>query len=152
MKYTDVLMHDYSDAAFQAAFRAYFEELGHHLENWEGLFQEMMAAADTYTCLRRNEAGEVVGFIQFTPLEMSSWFFSARCGFIREFWIRPDLRCQGHGSDLLRQAEAWFREQGCSYVLLTTDTAPDFYRRQGYSLQQGLKARNKDDVYAKVLT
>ena len=151
MKYTDVLMHDYSDAAFQAAFRAYFEELGHHLENWEGLFQEMMEAADTYTCLRRNEAGEVVGFVQFTTMEMSGWFFRVKCGFIREFWIAPPLRRQGHGSELLRLAEEWLRQQNCCYVLLTTDTAPDFYRRHGYRLQPGIEARNRDDVYLKVL-
>ena len=34
MKYTDTLISQYDDAAFQTAFRAYFGELGCRVTNW----------------------------------------------------------------------------------------------------------------------
>ena len=99
----------------------------------------------------RDEDDAVAGFIQFTDMAMDSWFFTAKCGFIREFWIRADLRRQGHGSELLRQAEEWLNQQGCLCTLLTTDTAPDFYRKHGYVREDGIEARNKDAVFLKRL-
>ena len=151
MNYTDTLINTYDDAAFQSAFRQYFGELGCRVTNWDGLFREMSAAGTDYAWQRRDESGEVVGFIQFTTLEMKSWFFTAQCGFIREFWVKPGLRGQGQGSALLQRAESWLRDQGCAYAILTTDTAPDFYLKRGYTLQKGVRAKNKDDVYIKPL-
>ena len=177
MPYTDTITTDFTDAALQTAFRRYFGELGVRITNWDGLFAAMGAVGREYSwahkddagritsfvsgvnaderdhaLVRRDEAGQVTGFIQFTTMDLSSWFFRAKCGFIREFWIREDLRRQGHGSVLLRQAEDWLRAQGCLCVLLTTDTAPEFYRKHGYILQKGIEARNRDDVYSKPLT
>jgi len=176
MRYITQYTTDFSDAAFQAAFRVYFGELGCRVTNWDGLFAAMSGMGREYTWTHRDhmgrvtrfvsgvdaderdhaftlrdETGEVVGFIQFTALHLDSWFFTAKCGFIREFWLRSDLRRQGHGSALLRQAEEWLREQGCLCVLLTTDTAPGFYEKQGYTRQPGIEARNKDAVFTKML-
>lgn len=176
MRYITQYTTDFSDTAFQAAFRVYFGEIGCRVTNWDGLFAAMSETGREYTWTHRDntgrvtrfvsgvdaderdyaftlrdETGEVVGFIQFTAMHLDSWFFNAKCGFIREFWIRADLRRQGHGSALLHQAEDWLRQQGCLCVLLTTDTAPGFYLRHGYSLKKGVEARNKDDVYVKVL-
>lgn len=151
MRHTNTMHHDFADEALQAAFRTYFGELGIRITDWDSLFAEMSAGEDAIL-VRKDEAGQVVGFIQFTTLEMSSWFFTAKCGFIREFWLREDLRCQGHGSALLRQAEDDLRAQGCMCALLTTDTAPDFYVKRGYSLHNRIEARNKGAVYAKLLT
>lgn len=176
MTYKDILTTDFTDTALQSAFRTYFGELGARITNWDGLFAAMGEVGRDYSwthkdeagrissfvsgvnaderdhaLVRKDEAGRVVGFIQFTAMDMSSWFFRAKCGFIREFWIREDLRRQGCGSALLHQAEDWLRTQGCICVLLTTDTAPEFYRRHGYVLQGGIQARNQDDVYLKPL-
>lgn len=176
MVYHDELLTDFSDPSFQTAFRAYFGELGCRVTNWEGLFAGMCEIGRDYTWMRRDEAGQVTtflsgmdaqerdyawvrrddtgrvtGFIQFTPMHMGSWFFRVKCGFVREFWIAPDERGRGHGSALLRLAEDWLRTQGCSFVLLTTDTAPEFYRRRGYRLQAGIEARNRDAVYVRTL-
>ena len=176
MIYTTQYTCDFTDASFQAAFRTYFGELGCRVTNWDGLFAAMGETGREYTWthkddqgritrfvsgisaderdhafLLRAENGEVAGFIQFTTMDMSSWFFRAKCGFIREFWICADLRGQGHGAELLRLAEEWLREQGYLCILLTTDTAPDFYLRHGYSLKKGVEARNKDNVYMKEL-
>ena len=176
MNYHDELLMDFSDPAFQAAFRACFAEMGCRVTNWDGLFAGMNEVGRDYTWMRRgagghvttflagmdveerdaawvrrDENGRVAGFIQFTPMHMSSWFFTAKCGFIREFWIAPEMRRQGHGSSLLKMAEAWLQGQGCQFALLTTDTAPDFYRRHGYTLQKGIEARNRADVFCKQL-
>ena len=151
MNYTDTLINQYSDPAVQTAMKAYFCELGLNITNWDGLFQEMEQDGANFTFIRKDETGDVTGFIQFTTMDMSSWFFSAKCGFIREFWIRRDLRCQGYGTALLNQAEEWLRKQGCLCILLTTDTAPDFYKKHGYRHEPGIQARNKDKVYVKRL-
>lgn len=114
MKYTDTLISQYDDAAFQTAFRAYFGELGCRVTNWDGLFAGMgekgrdatwmrrdesghvvnfvawmNADERDYAWVRKDESGAVVGFIQFTTMDMQSWFFTVKCGFIREFWIAP---------------------------------------------------------------
>ena len=176
MRYMTQYTTDFSDTAFQAAFRVYFGELGCRVTNWDGLFAAMDKTGREYTwthrdgtgCVTRfvsgvdanerdhaytlrDEAGEVVGFIQFTAMHMDSWFFTAKCGFIREFWLRSDLRRQGHGTKLLCKAEEWLREQDCLCVLLTTVTAPEFYRKHGYTLQKGIEARNTEPVFAKLL-
>lgn len=176
MIYTTQHTTDFSDAAFQQAFRTYFGELGCRVTNWDGLFVAMSETGREYTWTHRDDAGrvtrfvsgvdaderdhaltlrdetgEVVGFIQFTTIDLNSWFFTAKCGFIREFWLRSDLRHQGHGTKLLRQAEDWLREQGCLCVFLTTVTAPAFYRKNGYAQQKGIEARNTEPVFAKIL-
>lgn len=176
MKYTDVLMTAYDDMAFREAYRTYIAEMGCRVTNWDGLFAAMgetgrdyawtqrdedgrvvgfasgMSADERdYTWTRRDEDGRVMGFIQFTPMELTSWFFWAKVGFIREFWMAPEMRRQGHGTELLQMAEKELKAQGCAYAILTTDTAPDFYRKSGYTLQSGITARNASPVYAKAL-
>ena len=176
MIYTIQHTTDFTDAAFQQAFRTYFGELGCRVTNWDGLFAAMGETGREYTWTHRDDAGhvtrfisginaderdhaltlrdetgEVMGFIQFTTIHMDSWFFTVKCGFIREFWLRSDLRRQGYGTKLLRQAEEWLREQDCLCVLLTTNTAPDFYRKQGYRQENGVEARNRDAVFVKRL-
>ncbi len=151
MKITDTLVTAYAaDLAFQTAFRAYFGELGCPVTNWEGLFAEMDEAADSPTWTRRDESGRVIAFIQFTMLEMTSWFFTAKYGFIREFWVAPEYRRQGHGGALLRLAEESIAGQGATQAILTTDTAPDFYRKRGYVHNPGFAAKNGDAVFVKV--
>lgn len=176
MTYTTHHTTDFTDAAFQRAFRTYFGELGCRVTNWDGLFAAMGERGREYTWTHRDDAGsvtrfvsgfdaderdhalnlrdedgEVVGFIQFTTIHLDSWFFAAKCGFIREFWLRSDWRRQGHGTKLLRQAEVWLREQDCLCVLLTTVTAPEFYRKNGYTQQKGIEARNTEPVFVKML-
>ncbi len=60
MKYTDTLISQYDDAAFQTAFRAYFGELGCRVTNWDGLFAGMGEKGRDATWTRRDESGHVV--------------------------------------------------------------------------------------------
>jgi hypothetical protein len=63
MTYHDEMTHDYADPALQAAFRAYFAELGCRVTNWEGLFTGMSEAGRDYTWTLRDEAGQVTFFM-----------------------------------------------------------------------------------------
>lgn len=154
MNYTDTLMTDMTDTTVRTAFRTYYEELGVQVTNWEGLFAEITNSPD---CLfvRRNQKGDVIGFLLFAMTEAATaWqsFFTTRLGCIEEFWIAPEHRKQAHGTSLLRLAEKHFVQLGCAYAILTTDTAPKFYEKQGYKLQKGIRAKNNADVYVKPLT
>lgn len=153
MHYTDTLMTDFSDAALQHAFRTYYGELGVNVTNWDGLFAEMSAGEDV-VLVRRDENGAVLGFIMFvTSDEVTAWrgFFCTRLGCIEEFWIASEYRGRGHGMALLRLAEEHLARQACAYAILTTDTAPAFYEKYGYTLQAGIHAKNGDSVYLKPL-
>ena len=153
MNYNDTLMTDLTDATVQNAFRAYYEELGVNVTNWEGLFAEISASPD---CLfvRKNQNGDVIGFLLLAITEAeTAWrgFFTTRLGCIEEFYVVPGFRAQKHGTALLHLAEKHFTQLGCAYAILTTDTAPQFYEKQGYRLQKGIIAKNKANVYVKPL-
>jgi len=52
---------------------------------------------------------------------------------------------------LLLPATTLAAEAGCGWVLLTTVTAADFYRRFGYEAQPMIRARNQEPVFARQL-
>ena len=147
----DVWISDFSSPLFQTAFQQYFDELGVSVKDWAGLFREMNEEGDNKAILRTSEDGNVIGFIMFTPLQCTSWFFEETCGFIREFWIAKEYRGQGHGASLLQMTEDRFREQGICTSILTTDTAETFYLRHGYEPAPGCKAKNEAPVFVKRL-
>ncbi len=152
MNFHDEWLNDCTDPTYQAAFRAYFGELGVAVTNWNGLFAEIGAGADV-TLLRRDETGRVIGFLLCVATEATAWngFLSMKVGFVEEFWVDPACRGQGHGSALLAAAEARFATEGCACVALTTDTVADFYHRRGYVHQPAVLAKNRADVYVKRL-
>lgn len=147
--YTDKWITDFSDSSFQDAFRAYFAELGIPVKNWAGLFQEMNDEGGNAAFVRMAQDGSIIGFIQFRPIVFTSSFFEETCGFIREFFIAKEFRGKGHGTVLLHRTENYFKEKGICTSILTTDTAEDFYRRNGYQKLPGCKAKNQDAVFAK---
>ena len=154
MIYTDTLMADMTDVAIRTAFRAYYEELGVHVTNWEGLFAEISSSPACFF-VRRNQSGDVIGFLLFSVMEAATagkGFFTARLGCVEEFWIAAEYRGQGHGTALLQLTEKHFAQLGCAYAILTTDTAPAFYRRHGYTHQCGIHAKNNAPVYVKKLS
>ena len=146
--YTDEFIRDYDYMDFQKAFKAYFAELGIQVTNWDGLFRQMTDEG-VPAIVRRDEQGKIIGFVQFSRIEMTCWFFEDRYGFVQEFWIAPEHRGQGHGTALLRQAEEWFEKQGVHKMILTTDTAEAFYLRHGYRRDEHVVAKNRSPVYVK---
>lgn len=147
----DELTTDFSSPAFQRAFQQYFAELDIHVSDWEGLFREMNGGGNA-AFVRTDSEGAVVGFLLSCPITFTSWFFEGTCGFIREFWVADGFRAQGHGSALLRMAESHFLKTGVHTSILTTDTAPDFYKKHGYSPAPGCTAKNGDPVFIKWLS
>ena len=147
--YKDVLIADHTDPRFVEAFKQYFGELGINVQDWDGLFEEMNGTEGNRSYVRYGENGDVVGFIQFVPVELENWFFRERSGFIREFWVSGEYRKMGHGSELLGLAERYFADNGIRKVLLTTDTAAEFYEAKGYKRDVSYTAKNKDDVFVK---
>jgi GNAT superfamily N-acetyltransferase len=125
--------------------------LGIKVTDWDGLFNEMNEETGNYAYVRFTYTNNVVGFIQFKPIELSNWFFNVKMGFIREFWISKDYRKNGNGTDLLQLAEAYFIENGLYKSILTTDIAHKFYEANGYIKDANIVAKNKDDVYIKDL-
>ncbi len=147
MLITNTFITDFTDPAFQNAFKRYFGELGIKVNDWDGLWREMNGS-DNKAYLRMVD-GQTAGFIQFTEISLDSWFFKEKCGFIREFWIDKRLRRRGHGSALLAMAEKYFLNEGMSEIWLTTDTAPEFYLRMGYVRRPDITAKNNDEVFSK---
>jgi N-acetylglutamate synthase-like GNAT family acetyltransferase len=61
------------------------------------------------------------------------------------------VRKTGQGRTLLQKAENYFKECGIYKTILTTDTAPTFYKKCGYHQDISYNAKNKDDVFVKYL-
>ncbi len=147
-----ILLSDFTDSRFRAAFQAYFAELEVPVKDWDGLFREMNEEGDNLACFLP-EGDSALGFLQFQMTGFSNWFFEEPFGFIREFWVHPAHRRQGYGSLLLAQAEDYFLEQGAHRALLTADPgAVDFYLARGYEKAPGIRAKNKMEVLGKTLT
>jgi GNAT superfamily N-acetyltransferase len=72
--------------------------------------------------------GEVVGGLAGSTYW--DWFY------VDLFWLREDVRGQGHGHRLIELAENEARERGARAVYLDTFSfqAPDFYRDHGYEV------------------
>ena len=101
--------------------------------------------------LTLNENGDAVGFLQFQLTAFSNWFFEEPFGFIREFWVAPAYRRQGHGRALLRMTEDYFAAHGAQRSILTADDAAGFYLANGYEKAPGIQAKNKMEVLVKAL-
>ena len=149
-KIRDILIVDFTQEIFQNAFKLYFKELGIDVKNWDALFQEMSEERDNKVYIRMDN-DEIVGFIMFKSEQLSNWFFEENFGFIREFWVAEKYRKNGHGSHLLKLAEDYFRENKIFKIILTTDTAKQFYETQGYHLDKAYIAKNEDEVFVKNL-
>ncbi len=151
MQTRDFLLEDFTDPRFQTAFRRYYEDLGLSAKNWDAMFLKMNRDphGKDYAYLRTTAEGQTVGFIQFTEIELTSWFFKTRLGFIREFWVDRAYRGQGHGAQLLALAEHSFRQAGLFAAILTTDTAEGFYQKHGYRRADGILPDNGETVMVK---
>ena len=152
--HSDILISDFTDPTFQAAFQRYFAEMNINVTDWGGLFREMNEGNEdekNAAYVRMTVDGGVIGFILFVPIRFTSWFFEETCGFIREFWVADGVRNRGHGSELIALAERHFLEHGICTSILTTDTAERFYERHGYVRAPGCRAKNNDNVFMKRL-
>lgn len=56
--------------------------------------------------------------------------------YVKQLWVSEELRGAGYGAKLLSAAEDEARKQGSTKIMLDTFSfqAPDFYKKQGYSV------------------
>lgn len=54
------------------------------------------------------------------------------CALLRSISVIPEIRGKGYGTTLNEQIERYAKESGISCLYLITDTAADFFDRQGY--------------------
>ena len=141
---------EFSEPAFQTAFQKYFDELEIKVTDWAGLWEEMNRGGNRAYLAQENS--QVIGFLQFTEIQLTNWFFAQRFGFIREFWVDKKLRNSGIGTQLLEITEKYFRENGILQAILTTESANGFYVQRGYVKTEAIRAANRQSVYVKVLT
>jgi len=80
------------------------------------------------TLFMRDRNGRVLGGLY-------GWTWGATC-YVRYLYVPPELRKQGHGSDLMRRMEEEAKARGCRQIALETHTfqAPEFYRRLGFDV------------------
>lgn len=143
-----IKIQSFMDIKLREAFKTYFKELGVIVRNWEGLFCEMDKDGSFAFILLDED--KTLGFILLQQISFASWFFEEQCGFIREFWINSEYRCRGYGRKLLSYAEDYLRKS-VSRLILTTDTAEEFYLKMGYVKARGINAKNKDEVFVKLI-
>ena len=142
-------IEDHYDPLFQELFKKYFNELGIKVENWDGIFEEMNDCVKKYNLLTLIISYEmkVIGFLQFQKDELSNWFFNESIGFIREFYIDIKYRGKGYGTKLLALALGWFKNEGILKVLLTSDTADQFYLKHGFKKDKAYNAKNQLPIF-----
>jgi ribosomal protein S18 acetylase RimI-like enzyme len=76
----------------------------------------------------RDRDGRVLGGLY-------GWTWGATC-YVRYLFVPPELRNQGHGTDLMRRVEEEAKARGCRQIALETHSfqAPEFYRRLGFEI------------------
>lgn len=143
-------IEDFCYPLFQTAFKTYFTEFDIVVNDWNSLFQGMNTEQGNLLYLIEDK-GECIAFIQFRKDVFTNWFFKEEFGFIREFWVKAEHRGQGLGTSLMQEVEAFFKGEGISRVILTSDSAKGFYLSHGYQIESGIKAKNENDVFVKNL-
>lgn len=78
------------------------------------------------------------------------------CMYIDNLWVCSDLRNQGWGKKLLLEAEKLAKQQGCTFITLSTMEwqAPEFYKKLGFTVEfirEGYKNNTKMYLFRKDL-
>lgn len=147
-----IRIEDLNHPQFQLAFKQYFIELGldFRQEDYDDIFSQMNEQDGNFAYIAI-EADVCVGFIQGRKEEFNHWFFSYPFGFIREFWVHPQHREKGLGTQLLKTIELDFFNSSLQKVILTSDTEVEFYQHHGYQIDSSIRAENEIFVLVKTI-
>lgn len=149
---TTIELSNFYDERFKQCFRTYFQEIGINLKEDTDVFDEITKSYNeeqmrTFVIADENRFS---GFIMLQPEHLKSGFFEEHVGFIRELWVAPSHRNAGFGRSLIELAEAYFRQQGISKLILTYDeNALGFYTKLGFQADDSYKAKNDQNVIVK---
>lgn len=149
----DYLLEDFSNPIFQEGFKKYFREMGYDagIYEWDKVFDFINSECDNFSFMRLTDDDNIIGFIEFKIEIIKSDFFEEKCGFLREFWVAKEYRNQGNGAELLKKMENFLLEMRVYKTILTTNTAKDFYLKNGYIQDKSYRAVNNIDVFIKML-
>ena len=89
-------------------------------------------------CFVRDSSGGVIG-----GAVGRRW---GACAELQQLWVRPDLRRQGLGAQLVRAFEARAAQHGCTTVYLETFSfqAPRLYASLGYEMRHTIEGFGHD--------
>ncbi len=147
----DLFLSNCDNELFQIAFKSYFNELSIKVNDWQDLFKEIEKDKESSIYLRVSDDNEIIGFIIFKETALSNGFFKSPLGHICEFWVEKAYRGKGNGQQLLKLAEDYFLSKNIFKVILTTDSASEFFERLGYEKDPYIDVENNDDVYVKII-
>src|SRR5687767_1727690 len=79
---------------------------------------EMLDILDHYesqlVLFAESEAGRLIGFLEASIRPFVEDCETDHVGYLEGWYIEPEFRKQGIGRELVRQAEAWATEKGCT--------------------------------------
>lgn len=114
-----------------------------HVAQQRGLALIIANPAVGHILLARNDSGAVVGMVNL--LYTVSTALGEKVALLEDMVVEPAVRVAGIGSQLLEEAIAFARAQGCRRITLLTDRDNDgaqrFYQRHGFSLSAMIPLR-----------
>jgi aminoglycoside 6'-N-acetyltransferase I len=109
---------------------------GEHAVEIEAFFQEGPRDGDA-TFVARTSGGIPVGFAEVRIRAYAEGCVTDRVAYLEGIFVEEDRRGRGIATALLRAAEAWGREQGCSEMAsdaaLDNEASLAFHSRTGFS-------------------
>lgn len=96
--------------------------------------------------------GAAVGFF-FGVIANEDDFIKNGCGYIREFYVRPEYRRRKYGKLMLRRLEELLLGDGADTIYLTAEpvTGKPFWEAMGFSNTGEKLPENQFDIYKKVV-
>ena len=147
-----------SSKLFALLLHEYIREMNAHSERplpeqfvqkWCDSILSMQGPADRY--LELCYAAEIlVGFLYGKiDHEDHNGFIKPGCGYVMEFYVRPEYRRKGYGRMMFRQLEQMFRYGGAKMMCLTADpvTGKPFWEAMGFVNTGEQSPENKLDIY-----
>jgi len=89
--------------------------------------------AESFAAVQKDESGAILAGV-------SGYTWGGVC-FVSHLWVAEVHRGTGMGSGLLRTAEQYAKDKGCTAALLSTHSfqSPGFYARMGYEYHASVK-------------
>ena len=105
-------------------------------QGMRGLLDDYLQEEDV-TILTIKQGDEILGFIELTT--ENDWISKQKQGYISRIAVAKEAEGKGIGKMLMREAEAWAKQNGFSAiglnVFFTNERAINFYKALGFELE-----------------